>query len=169
MDFNASQTPGTFSEIVDQFPVEIIKKIEFIEDPVPFDEMVWSEFNLTLPLARDKDLGPEFESELGYKYIILKPARNNIAEFLQPLHKKNLKYIITSYMDHPVGQMAAAWESAKVKDDPSRYACGLLTHRLYANNEYCESIKCNGPKLFPTSGYGVGFGDLLEKEDWKPL
>jgi O-succinylbenzoate synthase len=47
--------------------------------------------------------------------------------------------------------------------------CGLFTHVLYEPNEFIEAIRCDGARLLPPSGTGIGFDGLLERLPWKRL
>jgi len=90
--------------------------------------------------------------------LVVKPA-------IQDIPQTNKEVVITSYMDHPVGQFGAAYFAAKF---PS-HRCGLFTHVLYERNEFIEAIRSDGARLLPPQGTGVGFDELLEKLPWKKL
>ena len=73
--------------------------------------------------------------------------------------------VITSYMDHPMGQFGAAYFAA-LHPAPR---CGLFTHVLYEKNEFSERIVSDGARLLAPEGTGIGFDDLLEHLPWKRL
>ena len=99
-----------------------------------------------------------FVADEGVDVLIVKPAIEEIPE-------TNKEMIITSYMDHPIGQFGAAYFAA-LHPAPR---CGLFTHVLYERNEFIEAIRTDGARLLPPEGTGVGFDDLLERQPWKKL
>jgi O-succinylbenzoate synthase len=69
--------------------------------------------------------------------------------------------IITSYMDHPIGQLHAAYVAAKHAPEAT---CGLVTHVLYENDAFIERMAVKDARLVPPD-----FTDLLEALPWKRL
>jgi O-succinylbenzoate synthase len=151
-DFNAKLTPEQFLMIAEGLPAE---RIDFVEDPCPYDGGTWSALRdaTGMRLALDR-----FFAEEGVDVLVVKPAIQDIPET-----KKEL--VITSYMDHPIGQFGAAYFAAL---HPSR-RCGLFTHVLYEKNEFSERIRSDGARLLPPDGTGIGFDDLLARLPWKKL
>ena len=81
-------------------------------------------------------------------------------------------FFVTSYMDHAIGQMWAAWKASEYMESwggDTVLTCGLQTHHCFESNEFFERIQTKGPVLFPPEGTGLGFDDLLEKLPWKKL
>ncbi len=151
-DFNASLTPEQFLMIAEGLPGE---RVDFVEDPCPYDGGTWSALRdaTGMRLALDR-----FVAEEGVDVLVVKPAIQNI-----PTTTKEM--VITSYMDHPVGQFGAAYFAAM--HPASR--CGLFTHVLYEPNEFIDAIRSDGARLLPPQGIGIGFDDLLERLPWKRL
>lgn len=170
LDFNNSLCKETliqFTKLIDKF----IDSINFIEDPYPFFYKDIIEFKNKIPLlnfALDRmdsesliDLNPCID------FIVLKPAIQNVLSI-----KMHSSIVITSYMDHPFGQLTALYEAAILRQIPSYKAmtCGLITHHLYELNEYSEALSINQTRLIPSmEGSGFGFDSLLKKENWKIL
>ncbi len=152
IDFNARLTPEQFIMIAEGLPRE---RIDFVEDPCPYDPAVWSALReqTGMRLALDR-----FVADEGIDVLVVKPA-------IQDIPETNKEMVITSYMDHPVGQFGAAYFAAL---HPAR-RCGLFTHVLYPSNEFIERIRSDGPRLLPPEGTGIGFDDLLERLPWKKL
>ncbi|HEX9407878.1 MAG TPA: hypothetical protein VF975_11215 [Thermoanaerobaculia bacterium] len=150
IDFNARLRPEEFLLIAEGLPRE---RIDFIEDPCPYDGGTWSALReqTGLRLALDR-----FTAEEGVDVLIVKPA-------IQEIRPTKKEMIITSYMDHPVGQFGAAYFAA-LHPAPR---CGLFTHVLYDKNEFSERIRADGARLLPPDGTGIGFDDLLERLLWK--
>jgi len=152
IDFNAKLRPEEFLMIAEGLPRE---RIDFVEDPCPYEGATWTALReqTGVPLALDR-----FVAEEGVDVLIVKPAIQEI-----PQTKKEM--IITSYMDHPIGQFGAAY-CAALHPAPR---CGLFTHVLYEKNEFIERIRSDGARLLPPEGTGIGFDDLLEGVPWKKL
>jgi o-succinylbenzoate synthase len=96
----------------------------------------------------------------AYDVLVHKPALH--AEWPQV----DREIVVTSYMDHPVGQFGAAYVAATHKTSAR---CGLMTHVLYEPDVFIERIECDGARLLPPRGIGIGFDDLLENLPWKML
>lgn len=152
IDFNARLRPEEFLMIAEGLPRE---RIDFVEDPCPYDAATWTALReqTGLRLALDR-----FAADDGVDVLIVKPA-------IQEIPRTEKEMIITSYMDHPVGQFGAAYFAA-LHPAPR---CGLFTHVLYAKNEFSERIRSDGARLLAPEGTGIGFNDLLEKLPWKKL
>ncbi|MCU1350144.1 MAG: hypothetical protein JWO56_3174 [Acidobacteria bacterium] len=153
IDFNATLQPDDLVQMA--LPREVI---DFVEDPVPYDPAVWRALRerTGLRLALDRGVGTG-----GVDVLVVKPA-------LQELPGAGLPLVVTSNMDHPVGQFGAAYVAAlhAARVDAR---CGLFTHVLYEPNELSEAIRTDGSRLLPPEGTGIGFDDLLERMPWKKL
>jgi O-succinylbenzoate synthase len=127
-----------------------------VEDPCPYDPDVWIALHeqTGLRLALDRIL-----AEDGVDVLVVKPA-------IQDVPKTRKEIVITSYMDHPVGQLHAAAIAARFATSAR---CGLVTHVLFESNEFSERLKLDGARLRPPGGTGVGFDDLLQRISWKKL
>ena len=151
IDFNGRLTPEQFIYMAEALPRE---RVDFVEDPCPYDGATWSALRQTtgLRLALDRRVADE-----GVDVLVVKPA-------VQEVPRTEKEVIITSYMDHPVGQFFAAWAAC---DFPGTH--GLFTHVLYEPNEFSDAIRADGARLLPPPGSGIGFDDLLERLPWKTL
>lgn len=156
IDFNARLTPAEVLEIAATLPRQ---RVDFVEDPCPYDPRVWSELRSTtgLRFALDQKVAPRG----GYDVAIWKPALQ-----IEPPSADSI--VVTSYLDHPVGQFGAAWvAAANAARIDSR--CGLMTHVLYEPDAFIEAIRVDGARLLPPRGTGIGFDDLLDSLPWKRL
>lgn len=158
IDFNERLTAEDFLRVAVALPRE---QIDFIEDPCPFDESVWLEVRKRsgFRLAVDRASASAGTSAAA-DVVVHKPALH--ARF--PFTEREV--VVTSYMDHPVGQFGAAYVAA-THEVSSR--CGLMTHVLYETNDFIERITCEGARLLASRGTGIGFDDLLERLPWKKL
>lgn len=160
IDFNGRLTPVEYLEIARRLPRE---RVDFIEDPCPWDEATWRALRREggLPLAYDAPRDrPRERAEGSFDVLVHKPAVEE--EF--PAFDGQV--VVTSSMDHAVGQFAAAWIAAAHDSAPR---CGLFTHVLYEPDAFFERIRADGARLLPPEGTGIGFDDLLEHLPWTRL
>lgn len=152
IDFNARLSAEEFLQIAPNLPRE---QIDFIEDPCPYDEEVWQDLRdkTGLRLALDR-----FEGVADV--LVHKPALHT------SFPRFNGEVVVTSYMDHPVGQFFAAYVAATNRVSAR---CGLFTHVLYEPNAFIERIRSDGARLLPPEGTGIGFDDLLEDLPWTKI
>jgi O-succinylbenzoate synthase len=152
IDFNSRLRPEEFIFIAEALPRE---RVDFVEDPCPSDGGTWSALRETtgLRLALDRGVAEE-----GVDVLIVKPA---IAE----VPRDGREIVITSYMDHPIGQFFAAYVAATHHVG----TCGLFTHVLYESNDFIDAIRADAARLLPPPGTGIGFDRLLEALPWTRL
>jgi O-succinylbenzoic acid--CoA ligase len=133
--------------------------VDFIEDPEPYVATRWREIReeLGIPLALDRLEGVDAG---GYDIRVLKPA-------LETCERRAVPVVFTSYMDHPLGQMFAAWEASRYQG--VQCEAGLLTHMLFEPDAFTEAVRSAGPQLLAPPGTGLGFDALLEALDWRIL
>lgn len=186
-DFNAALEFSVARDFIRFLPQAVYKSIEFIEDPCAFSVDHWAQIfeQGHVSLALDRDPAPDPDHGLdrfdlvsalarsAFQWRVLKPAVQDIEALVRqavsaPLPR--LKFAVTTYMDHPVGQMAAAWQAALLDHDVCEVGvCGLLSHTAYRPNAYSDRLRATGPQLFSSEEVGIGFGDLLEREPWRRL
>ena len=151
IDFNMTLSPDEFLGL--SLPSD---RIDFIEDPCPYDPTTWRMLRerTGLRLALDREV-----AEDGVDVLVVKPA-------VQEMPRTSREIVVTSYMDHAIGQMFAAHFAAS---HGITNVCGLFTHVLYEADPFFEQIRAEGPRLLAPSGTGVGFDDLLGALPWKKL
>lgn len=151
IDFNARLSAEEFLRVAETLPRE---RIDFIEDPCPYDENLWRELGARtgLRLALDRFTGHA-------DVLVHKPA----LQTEWPVHQD---VVVTSYMDHAIGQMYAAYVAATHRVNAR---CGLMTHVLYEPDAFFERVGRDGARLLPPRGTGLGFDDLLERLPWKSI
>lgn len=157
IDFNNKHTYESFSKWVPSIR-EYWDRIDFIEDPFPFHFEQWKKVPVTL--------ATDFQKEIG-DIAIMKPAVDNFEDF-----EDCERVIVTSYFDHPIGQLGAAYIAGIYNDKhPLRKeVCGLLTHLFYEPNPFSERLSLEGAQLKAnTEGLGFGYDDLLKNLSWTPL
>lgn len=158
IDFNATLTPQEFVRLAGELPRE---RIDFIEDPVSYDPAEWRSLRAHTGLRLALDLAWSGEQpHSSFDVLVHKPAR--VVEWPD----FNGEIVVTSAMDHPVGQFGAALIAAshQVSD-----RCGLMTHVLYEPDQFIDAVRTDGARLLPPEGTGIGFDRQLEALPWKTL
>ncbi|MEA2415083.1 MAG: hypothetical protein QOI58_1740 [Thermoanaerobaculia bacterium] len=156
IDFNATLTAEEFVQIAATLPRE---RIDFIEDPCPYDAAVWRELRKRTGLRLALDRAASSSEAGSYDVLILKPAFDEI-------RCTDAEVVVTSYMDHPIGQLCAAYAAATANITST---CGLITHVLFESDPFIERMRIDGTRLVPQEGGGWGFDDLFEKLPWQKL
>jgi O-succinylbenzoate synthase len=90
---------------------------------------------------------------------VIKPA-------IQEIPCSDAEVVVTSYMDHPLGQLCAAYAAAYAGITTT---CGLITHVLYEPDPFIERMQITDARLVPPGRSGFGFDDLLEGLPWRSL
>lgn len=160
IDFNATLAADEFLAAAGELPRE---RLDYVEDPMRFDAAVWRDVRKATGIRLALDLaaphGRLSEAD-GVDVIVHKPAvQERFPDFAGEI-------VVTTYMDHPVGQYGAAWVAATNR--VSR-RCGLFTHVLFEPDPFVERVRAEGARLLPPAGTGIGFDDLLEALPWKTL
>ncbi len=174
-DFNGVLSGGKIIQFVESMSAPTREQIDFLEDPCNLDAAVWHELRdrYGLKTAVDRGIDKASVSELEFDYAILKPAVNLADKLCDSARLNDRNVVITSYMDHPVGQCYAAY-MAGILDEKYlglvNKRCGLMTHGLYEQTEFTERLGGKSPSWkSPLGGTGIGFDDLLENLAWESL
>ncbi len=174
LDFNARLTFDQFSSFINHFSKMDRAKIEFVEDPFPWSLDAWTEGAKLVNLAMDneyKRVDWDKLKQAPFKVIVLKPARQDIEKAEKLISKLNLNAVVTSSLDHPVGVMHACLIASNLKKfyPNAVIECGCLSMRVYKANNFSIRVETDGPYLRSNPGTGIGFNDLLEKQNWVPV
>ncbi len=141
-------------------------RIDFLEDPCPYHDSDWRELKRVGGLALASDWGADPGQPLADVFVV-KPAREHANRF----REAGRPVVVTTCMDHPLGQCFAAVEAGWLHADRvSRVlSCGLQTHDLFERDAFTERLGPVGPDFRSPGGTGLGFDDLLERLPWKRL
>jgi o-succinylbenzoate synthase len=171
LDFNSTLNTKTYLEFQNALTEKAAIAIDYIEDPV-----LWSKktgFGATiLKVALDRDVEkyqPDSPVEICPNYFVIKPAIHDTSKILEAALKRGRSVVFTSYMDHPLGQMAAMLIAMRAQSFVKMETCGLASQNAYEPNEFSERLVMRGPKLFPLEGIGLGWGEELERLKWNSL
>ena len=165
LDFNEKLDFKTFRNFLNRIQ-HLHQKIDFIEDPFPYRAEEWKTIqNDGWILACDRQIAQAYHKPEVAQVLIIKPALDPFNEW----HNwKDQTPIVTSYLGHPLGQMAAAYVASQI-DPKCGLVHGLLSHHVYQPNPFSQSLNWNSPQFTIPPGIGFGFGKELEEMEWVPL
>jgi len=170
LDFNETSEAPEMAEFLKSLPDDTRRRIDFIEDPCPYSETTWTNLKLTtgVRLAVDRQVAPNCDAA---QVMVLKPALDEPWLLAEAAAKRGRQLVVTSYMDHPLGQCFAAWEAARLGLTFRGLVpvCGLQTHHLFEPNAFSEYLGAWSPTFPPPGGRGLGFDDLLDALVWTRL
>lgn len=172
LDFNSKGTLNSFRDFILKLGPGESSRIEYVEDPFPWNSDAWAEGQKMVPLAIDHE-GEKVDFDSlktppPFKVVVIKPARQDVEKAVKRVNQFGLKMVVTSSLDHPVGVAHAMKVAADLKKfNPNTLIdCGCLTLKSYKPNEFTNRISVQGPFLNSISGTGIGFDDLFEKVPW---
>jgi len=170
LDFNEAGDPDDLAEWLAEMPAETRGLIEFVEDPCEYSEAKWRDIykKTRVPLAVDRESAP---NQTAAQVIVIKPAIDEPWLLAEAAQGSGQRVVVTSYMDHPLGQAFAAWEAGRLAlQFPDLVGvCGLQTHHLFEPDAFTEALGPWKPDFQPAPGKGLGFDDLLGKLPWKRM
>lgn len=172
LDFNAALAGPDALGFFRSLGEDLRERIELVEDPCPYDPVVWDSLSgeTGIDLAIDWGFRPDRPRlPTGAALGVFKPARDDGRMLLD----RELPVLVTGYMDHPIGQMWAAWWAARIAGGDLTgvvyHGCGLLTHGHFSGDPALELVRQDGACLLPPEGTGLGFDGYLEELDWEDL
>jgi o-succinylbenzoate synthase len=161
LDFNGRLSPAECITLLEKMK-PFLELIDFIEDPFPYDAAAWSAIQTQygISLACDRGALRAIGSPHAARVVILKPAIHSEEPFLLS-RSHGQRIVVTSYLDHPIGQASAAYIAAKLD---VRDVCGLVSHRVYEPTPFSAHLSIDSPAFHPIPGTGFGFDSLLLKQ-----
>lgn len=165
IDFNDGLTRESVLRFAQCLTDHAAERIDFLEDPCSYSPDDWREIRKVTGLDLAMDRPAEFVNPEA-QVLVLKPAREDVSRYLD----RKQRLVVTSNMDHALGQCYAAVEAARLAAGNSEVdQCGLQTHGLFETDQFSERLGSGGPRFHPPGGHGLGFDDLLENLPWKRL
>ncbi len=167
LDFNSSlnlESMHTFLNGLNQ----AVDRIDFLEDPIPFDLQTWENLSKTwkVRLALDRIEPQELPriEQAQVDVLVIKPASQNPEQICALAQKIGASVVFTSSMDHPLGQICAAWSAAQAAQRGTVLVetAGLLSQHAYESHPWSEAIRCTGPKFIAPKEPGFGLGETFE-------
>ena len=168
VDFNGVLDQPAFEQFIASLPPQVSQALDFVEDPFPYDAAAWAEVQQRCGVKLALDKGWQHGTE-GFDAVVVKPARRDWRSVARTHPQHPL--VLTSAMDHALGQMYAAYEAAVAQSEGQALDfCGLCTEHLFESDAFFERVNSRGGYLSAdSSGGGLGFGDALEALPWCPL
>ena len=170
IDFNETGDAAGISAWLNGLSQEVRSRIEFLEDPCEYSEGKWRELyrETRVALAVDRESTPHATAA---QVMVVKPALDEPWLLAEAAQSNAQRVVVTSYMDHPLGQAFAAWEAGRLSlQFPGLVGvCGLQTHHLFEPDAFTEALGPWTPSFNVPPGTGLGFDDLLAKLPWKRL
>ena len=165
IDFNSAADEDALTGFLLALPGETRRRIDFLEDPFPPEGANWKRLAVStgIPLAADRETPPPGDAA----FAVIKPASQETAAALAKAEALGQAPLITSNMDHPLGQAFAAWQAA-IHAGAIATPCGLQTHPLFEPSAFSACLGPPSPRFTPPPGTGLGFDDLLRKIPWTP-
>lgn len=170
LDFNETLVLETAAAFLSGLAEKTRAAIDFVEDPCPYSESTWSTLHrqTRVKLAVDRESSPQ---SAAAQVMVIKPAVDEPFLLAEAALHHRQRVVLTSYMDHPVGQTFAAWEAARLGlQFPGLVGlCGLQTHHVFEPDGFSEMLGPWSPAFQAPAGFGLGFDDLLEALPWTRL
>ncbi|HRO66247.1 MAG TPA: enolase C-terminal domain-like protein, partial [Pseudobdellovibrionaceae bacterium] len=171
LDFN-SGSADFLEKFLKAFPRSLDERVEYAEDPCPYDPGKWNEIRKRWPLALDHELVRVNHGEdPAADILVLKPARQNVEVLADWARQKGMAVTLTSSMDHPVGvahALAVAFDLRK-ESGVKILESGFLTLDRYVEDEFAARFPVEGPWMAMPEGTGIGFDELLTEAPWSML
>lgn len=169
---DANSFPGR-ENFLARLTTETRSKIEFLEDPMPYDPSTWAALATRekIPFALDWELPASPAPWPGAEFLVIKPASQDAFPLALDAANTGIKMIVTHSMDHPLGQAVALWTAMRLRQRHGELVLdgGLQAQGLYQPDAYSEQIQTRRPITLPPPGTGFGFDDLLTTTSWTKL
>lgn len=169
VDFNGCLDAFAFAKFCEHMPLRVYRQLDVVEDPLPYDGERWEGFRSRWAVRLALDKGWK-EAGAGFDLVVVKPARRDWRVVAGKFPQQPL--MLTSAMDHALGQVYAAYEAALAfQERPDGVSlCGLCTEHLFDHDPFFETLASHGGDLrVDRAGTGLGFDSLLEGLPWKRL
>jgi O-succinylbenzoate synthase len=178
LDFNGSLTPSGLDHFLTILSPEL-EIVDFIEDPFPYEASFWilaqEKWKVRLALDRVSESDLLNLKKGTFSVLVIKPAIQDWKKMAEIAKALDVSIVITSYLDHPIGQSCAQWVALQLKETPSLKieTCGINSHLAYETNAFSTNL-LTGPFFGRSVGSsltdtGWGFDDLVASLNWSFL
>ena len=173
LDFNCSLSIEELEAWLPSMTKELKSSIEFIEDPTPYIDGFWAALSeiYGISFALDHAADPLSCGAVGADIVVIKPAKQNASKIIKNLIQTDKKFVVTHYMDHPVGRAGAVVvaESLRAVVGDRLLDCGLNDYGYYeGGHSFYETPAESAEIKFPEGGLGIGFGKKFCDIKWDP-
>jgi len=170
LDANALFTRESLGAWLAQLDPRLRARIEFLEDPCPYDQSDWMVIltHEKIPLALDWQLPATPPPWPGAHIVVIKPAVQDAFSLALAAAQTGLDVVVTHSMDHPIGRAVALWTAMRLRQRHGQLVRdgGLHGGGLYTPDSFTEA---RGPDLQIPRGTGFGFNDLLDRLTWEKV
>lgn len=169
VDFNGCLDRFVFGKFIEFMHLRTYRQLDLVEDPFPYDATQWQAAREAWGVKLALDKGWQ-KGTNGFDAVVVKPARRDWRVVAQTLPGSPL--VLTSAMDHALGQVYAAYEAALCRQELGAQLslCGLATHHLFDGDPFFERLDVqDGVLQVDRHGTGLGFDDVLEGLEWERL
>lgn len=174
-DMNEHGTAQSVQRFWEELPGEVKKRVDWIEDPCPYDFNTWKALAEEMPIAIDwpwNKLKQEQHTleELGVKAWVVKPIRLRWEDIVSEVSGFSGEVLVTSVLDHPLGQSVAAYGAGLLVNllGIERVHAGLQTHSLYRESPFSQELSQTS-EWRGAKGFGFGFDHLLKELKWRAM
>lgn len=170
LDANTSFDPESLDAWLARLTPKIRHKIEFLEDPCPYDPRRWSEISRRekTSLALDWQLPRHPAPWPGAVIIVIKPSSQDAFTLAMDAAQSGMEIVVTHSMDHPLGRAVALWTAMRLRQRHGDLVrdSGLQGSGLYSSDAFSQCFVENGPRTTPPRGTGFGFDALFSCLEW---
>lgn len=164
LDFNGVPAAREVAAMAGRWPAGLRARIDFLEDPCPPDPQAWAALRAAAGIRLAADEAAGLLEPGPAEVVVCKPAWRDPEALAARWPGSEL--VVTSAMDHPLGQAFAAWVAATRGRSPVH---GVQTHHLFEPDAFSERLGPWQPRFRPPGGTGLGFDDLLAGLRWTPV
>lgn len=175
LDFNGKADFSSFERFMTKIEPGLKPRIEYVEDPMPFDPEAWKEAARLAPLGIESQYSyvqwgrPELVPPI--KTLVIRPSRIDHEKAVKNALQYNCKLVVTSSLEHPV---STAHASIIASDLITRYPLLVSDHdclyqTFYAPHAFSGYLTSQGPYLTNSPGTGIGFDAKFKALSWDPL
>jgi O-succinylbenzoate synthase len=175
LDFNAKADFSILERFMAKIEPGLKPRIEYIEDPMPFEPSSWAEATNLAPLAIETQYphvqwdNPSLVPKI--KTLVIRPSRFDIDKSIKNALQYNCKMVVTSSLEHPV---STAHASLVASDLMIKYPLLVSDHdclyqTFYAPHSFSGYLTAQGPYLTTSPGLGIGFDAKFKALNWDPL
>jgi O-succinylbenzoate synthase len=175
LNFNARADWPSFERFMSVIEPGLKPRIEFVVDPMPYDQESWRDAARFAPVAIDSQLPymdwsqPDTLPQL--RAIMIRPTVVDTDDIVAKALALKSKLVVTSSFEHPV---AVAHSTLIASDLNTKYPLQVLDHdclyqNFYVPHAFSGLIATQGPFILSASGKGIGFTRQLDEQDWKSI
>lgn len=171
LDANLALSEESFSQWWNKASNSLRARIEFVEDPCVYSPESWSRLRKLegLRLALDFAASPLKADINIFDVVVIKPALQSSEAIWTKLKNSAVEFVVTHSMDHPLGQLFARAEAAKLKAEAGKRLidCGLLGADLFEPTVLSDRVQSKLAFAPRHPAFGLGVAEDLMDLKWE--